>query len=218
MSIAHRIALDLEREIRSDRLGPGTRLKETEIAEQYGVSRGPVREALRTLAANHWITLEAGRGARVAHIHDQQNLDAIEVSGVLFGLTCRIATTRLSEEQVEEFFALVSAIARSGDGCSEAAQFLEAARNAWFFLVDAIRSPLIAQYFHRTLGGALLSEGLKSFEPEEAREKLVNEWKNLAVALKVRDQARAESIGRRIPLISLDVLLLGEFTPDHPNR
>lgn len=59
------IAERLRQRIRQGRLAPGATLNQVELAEDLGVSRIPVREALRSLAGEGMVVLEAGRGARV---------------------------------------------------------------------------------------------------------------------------------------------------------
>ena len=60
--IAHR----LRRDILTGRLSPGDPLREIEVSERFGVSRGPIREALRQLTQNGLLVYEPNKGARVA--------------------------------------------------------------------------------------------------------------------------------------------------------
>jgi len=60
------VADHLRRDVLSGELPPGERLREMELAERFGVSRGPVRDALLQLAQEGWLVLEPHCGARVA--------------------------------------------------------------------------------------------------------------------------------------------------------
>ncbi|MFI5717621.1 GntR family transcriptional regulator [Nocardia sp. NPDC051750] len=63
---AERVSDVLRELILNDTFAPGARLAEMELADQLGVSRTPIREALRQLAAEGWVELPPNRGARVA--------------------------------------------------------------------------------------------------------------------------------------------------------
>jgi len=65
LSIAEKLKLKLEREILMFNLRPGERLDETKLAERYGTSRTPVREALLSLEAEGLVAIEPHRGAVV---------------------------------------------------------------------------------------------------------------------------------------------------------
>lgn len=76
LSVAHQIRAELLRAIVSLELKPGTRLSEVEIAERYGVSRQPVREAVISLAQTGLIRTLPQRGTVVVPIALKQMLDA----------------------------------------------------------------------------------------------------------------------------------------------
>ena len=65
-SLVASIARDLREQILEGQLAPGRRISQLSIAEHYGVSRLPVREALRELSSEGLVILESGKGARVA--------------------------------------------------------------------------------------------------------------------------------------------------------
>ncbi len=66
-TIPDQIADQLRLEILSGRLVPGQALREQEVSERYGVSRGPVREVFRQLTQQGLLMREPNKGARVAH-------------------------------------------------------------------------------------------------------------------------------------------------------
>src|SRR5579862_7591453 len=68
MSSPHRIYEEIRNKIINGDLPPGTRLRERELADELGVSRVPVREALPYLQADGFITLESHRGAIVTEL------------------------------------------------------------------------------------------------------------------------------------------------------
>ncbi len=69
----------------------GTRLVEGKLSEELGVSRMPVREALRELAAEGIVTIEPRRGASVTMFSDEQKRELVEVRATLEALNARLA-------------------------------------------------------------------------------------------------------------------------------
>jgi DNA-binding GntR family transcriptional regulator len=90
-SHAERLTLIIEEEILSLRLKPGDKLDETRLAERYGTSRTPVREALRQLAAHGLIELRPHRGAAVAKLGLRDLVELLEVVAELEGACGRLA-------------------------------------------------------------------------------------------------------------------------------
>lgn len=92
----------LKRQILTGRILPGTRMMEVELAEEMGVSRTPVREAIRKLEKEGLVTIEPRRGAYASDISLKDMVDTLEVREDLEGLAAALAAERMSAEQVEE--------------------------------------------------------------------------------------------------------------------
>lgn len=80
---------------------PGDRLIEGKLSEDLGVSRIPIREALRELSAEGIVTIEPRRGASVAVLSDDQAKNLAEVRAALEGLNARLAAMRRDETTIE---------------------------------------------------------------------------------------------------------------------
>src|SRR4051812_17599063 len=72
-------------------LKPGTRLRADEIARRLGVSKTPVREALRKLQAEDLITLQPGNALTVKMIDEQQLFEIYDTREALEGMAARLA-------------------------------------------------------------------------------------------------------------------------------
>lgn len=79
---------------------PGGRLVEDRLAEDLGVSRNPVREALRVLEAEGFVQMLPRRGAVVAELSRDEVLDLFEIRIALEGLAARLAAEKASAEEV----------------------------------------------------------------------------------------------------------------------
>lgn len=80
---------------------PGDRLIEGKLSEDLGVSRIPVREALRELSAEGIVTIEPRRGASVAVLSNSQARNMAEVRAALEGLNARLAALRRDDKTIE---------------------------------------------------------------------------------------------------------------------
>ena len=94
------VAAELRRLILAGRLAPGERLVEDRLAERLGVSRNPVREAIRVLEAEGFVETAARRGALVATLDESQADDIFEVRLALEPLGARLAARQENPELV----------------------------------------------------------------------------------------------------------------------
>jgi DNA-binding GntR family transcriptional regulator len=88
--------------IMSGDIALGTRLVEGRLSEELGVSRMPVREALRELASEGIVTIEPRRGASVTMYTEEQKREMIEVRATLEALNAKLAAKRHDPEQIAE--------------------------------------------------------------------------------------------------------------------
>jgi DNA-binding GntR family transcriptional regulator len=81
------------------KIKPGMRLMEEELAEDMGVSRTPIREAIRKLEKEGLITIEPRRGAYVSQLSKQDMLEILEVRQNVEGFAAELAAKRITEEE-----------------------------------------------------------------------------------------------------------------------
>lgn len=84
------------------RLKPGERLMEIQLAEDLGVSRTPVREAIRKLELEGFVVMIPRKGAYVADISLKEISDVFEIRSALEGLAAELAAERASDERIEQ--------------------------------------------------------------------------------------------------------------------
>lgn len=83
-------------------LKPGERLMEVQLAEKMGVSRTPVREAIRKLELEGWVSMIARKGAQVAGLSIKDIMDVLEVRASMDGLATALSTARITDEELKE--------------------------------------------------------------------------------------------------------------------
>ncbi|MEM8790086.1 MAG: GntR family transcriptional regulator [Pseudomonadota bacterium] len=83
-------------------LPPGAKVQEQALCEQFDVSRTPLREALRSLAAEGLVVLTPRRGATIARITRQDLEEAFPILGALEALAGELACANLTDAQIAE--------------------------------------------------------------------------------------------------------------------
>ncbi|WP_367568806.1 GntR family transcriptional regulator [Lacrimispora sp.] len=92
----------LRQAILKGELAPGERLMEIQLADRLGVSRTPIREAIRKLELEGLVLMIPRKGAEVARISEKSLRDVLEVRRSLEELAIELACIRMDEEAVEE--------------------------------------------------------------------------------------------------------------------
>ncbi|HEY7208321.1 MAG TPA: GntR family transcriptional regulator [Gaiellaceae bacterium] len=100
-ALVDQLAAALQARILSGEIASGTRLRQEALADEFGVSRTPVREALRKLQATGLIELRPHRGALVRHPTTRELREAYEVRAELEGLAAELAATRIQDAQLD---------------------------------------------------------------------------------------------------------------------
>lgn len=95
----------LRQAILKGELKPGERLMEIQLAQKLGVSRTPVREAIRKLELEGLVLMIPRKGAEVAEITEKDLEDVLEVRGALEELAVRDACDYITEEQLQDLKA-----------------------------------------------------------------------------------------------------------------
>lgn len=87
-------------------IATGARISERELCDRFGVSRTPLREALKVLASEGLVELTPNRGARVTRLTEQDVEDMFEVMGTLEALAGELAAQRITDEELAEVRAM----------------------------------------------------------------------------------------------------------------
>lgn len=96
----------LRQRIFSRELAPGSWIDELKLAEEYGISRTPLREALKVLATEGLVTMKVRRGAYVTELSEKDLVDVFHLLALLESDAASCAATLASEAQLEELKAL----------------------------------------------------------------------------------------------------------------
>ena len=108
MSASERVLERIGQSILTGEFAPGSRLTETDLAQRFGVSRAPLREALLRLEERQLIERVPFSGMRVAPLGPRTIDELYEIREVLEGLACRRAAEIITPEQVDQLRAILS--------------------------------------------------------------------------------------------------------------
>lgn len=114
MTLVDRLAAEIETRVLSGGIPPGARLRQEALAAEFGVSRTPVREALRKLQAKGLVELVPNRGAVVRRPSARDIREAYEVRAELEGLAAELATRRIADGELLRVREAVALLRRSG--------------------------------------------------------------------------------------------------------
>lgn len=184
------IAVDaIEDMIVSGELVAGDRINESSLAEQLGISRGPIREACRSLEQAGLLTSQTNRGMYVREVSLEEARDLYELRGAVAGLAGELIVKRAKDVEIQQLLQLVEQMQVAADGSKTAEYFrlnlqfhdglVRAARNS--ALEDTYRK--IVNQLHLLRRRGLVQEGNLQVSNREHRE--------IVSALSERDAQKA---------------------------
>lgn len=173
-------------------LGPGDKIPERELCERFGVSRTPLREALKILAREGLVTLTPNRGASVSSLTVDELEDVFPVMGALEALSGEIACERISDAEIRRLRELHDRMVghwRNG----ELSPYFRLNQQIHEAILEATRSPTL-QGHYRSLKGRILSARYVANLTPERWAQAVAEHEEILDSLAARDGDRLARI------------------------
>lgn len=182
----------LRRAILKGELKPGERLMEIALAERLGVSRTPIREAMRKLELEGLVVMIPRRGAQVANITEKDLNDVLEVRIALENLAIEKACKCMTEEQMAKLWVAAREFERTmAEG--NLVRLAEADVAFHEIIYQAADNVRLNQVLNN-LREQIYRYRVEYLKDEETRNVLVKEHEELYRAIKERDVAKAQSI------------------------
>ncbi len=110
------VAEGLRQRIFNRDLAPGSWIDELKIAEDYGISRTPLREALKVLAAEGLVTMKVRRGAYVTEVSDKDLRDVYHLLALLEADAAAVVAEKATHEELAELVALHGQLIEAAKG------------------------------------------------------------------------------------------------------
>lgn len=108
VTIADRLFLDLRRAILEGDIAAGKKISEPELAQQYGVSRGSLREAISKLENCNLVTRKPNIGARIISFSIEQLMEIYQIREAMEGMAARLAAQNMTEPELQHLHGLLA--------------------------------------------------------------------------------------------------------------
>jgi len=191
------VAQALRRRIQRQDLIPGEWLREARLCSEFGVGRSIVRRALRVLADDGLVELEANRGARVSATSVEEVFDLYEVRAALYGVAARFACRRACDSAIRAMLVKIDQLLDVAAARAPAEEVI-ALSEAIFsdmaavaspdaqHMIEAIRRKTRYHYSYAAL--TVFADGHGPYE----------HWRRVRAALLIRDADGASQAARDI--------------------
>lgn len=188
------VANELRARIYEGWYGPGSVIHQESLSTELGISRTPLREAIRMLEQEGLLIAEPGRGARVISANRKTLLAAYELRSVVDGLAARLSTVEIDEAGIAELERIVVAQEKSLDPWKPVdytklniefhESILRATENE-FLIAQIVLLRMTAQIFSPSMG-----------VPQSVAINAVKQHRGILGAIRGRDASLAEKLAR----------------------
>ncbi|RMF03276.1 MAG: GntR family transcriptional regulator [Alphaproteobacteria bacterium] len=182
----------LRKMIMNGELRPGSKVPEKELCQRFGVSRTPLREALKVLASEGLVTLTPNRGAMISDLTLEDLEEAFPVMGALEALSGEMACANISEAELDEIRSLHARMIAHYEARELEPYFATNQRIHEVILHAAGNRTLISLY--RSLEGRVRQARFLANMSEERWAQAVAEHRDILTALEARDGSRLARI------------------------
>lgn len=172
----------------SGELAPGERLREIAISEKLNMSRTPVREAFRTLAAEGWVKLLPNRSVVVDELDEGEAADVFGVLGALESFAAVQASQRMLKAQIDEIGRLQKELERQFEEVDRS-RYTETNRRIHELMVEGSGNTSLVLAWRLILPRAERARALNNLDRERWAI-AVEEHRKIYSALKARDSER----------------------------
>lgn len=179
----------LRQAILKGELKPGERLMEITLANRLGVSRTPIREAIRKLELEGLVIMVPRKGAKVASITERDLNDVLEVRRGLEEIAIRMACERMGDEEIERLEELAAEFASLLD-TTNLTELAEKDVEFHDTIYKATHNQRLVQILNN-LREQMYRYRVEYLKDKKVRQMLVSEHSNICNALKRRDKDNA---------------------------
>lgn len=176
-------------------LAPGTKLNEREVCERLGISRTPLREAMKVLASEGLIEIAPNRGAFVSKMNDTEIWEAFELMSGLEALSGELAAERISPAEIAEIKALHYAMLACR-AQNDLPGYYSRNQTIHNKINEAARNSVLRQIY-LSINRRLLALRFKSNFQEAKWDRAIKEHEEMIEALEARDGKRLAAILRQ---------------------
>ena len=181
--------------IQKGELQRGEKINEMKLCDLLGVSRTPIREALRTLNTQGLIDLVPHKGAFVSQFNAEEISDMFDVMSVLEGMCARLATPKMSDADFEKIEALHQNL-EDHYFAKDHKEYLETNHEYHSFIQEIAGNKTLNEVVNGIRQKILLYRHKQLYEPKRF-DHSIQEHRDLMEAFRKRDEKKAEKLMQR---------------------
>lgn len=197
-TLADKATLQLKRDILHGKLEQGAKISEEQLAQDYGASRGPIREAIRRVEGMRLITRIPHAGARVVMLDTAMMQELYVVREALEGMSARLAAQQMSDKDIDSLWQLLEDHEKAIDDTHGKAYFQSEGDMDFHFRIAASSNN---QWLMQLLGSELYQLmrlcRRRSAQMGSRPTKALKEHRRIVEAISMRDEQLAELLMRR---------------------
>lgn len=178
--------------IDSGELAPGTRLNEIELCNTMGVSRTPLREAIRSLATEGLIELQPNRGAIVSVVSQEDVTEILPIMASLEGLGGRLAAMHMDQSKIAQVRKIHDQMIAHYKN-NEVAEYFETNRLIHELITEGSGNQTLVDTIN-SLSAKVRRARFSAQMTQESWAKAVSEHEEMIAALEAQDPDRLEAI------------------------
>lgn len=197
------IADQLAEAITVGQLAAGERLRETELAAAYAVSRATVRESLRLLEQRGLVSIQPQRGAHVTQLSAKELHDLFAIRASLLSTASRLAAERCTDEEAKILKSKLATLSKNVDNMSD---YIDQSTALIEFITSMADNETLANYVHDLAQriGRYVRIGLAG---RDRRARSLDVWKRTIAAIIAGDSEEASLNHYRLAMQNRDAAL-----------
>lgn len=203
LTLPEQIAEDIARRIVGGELEAGNKIGEVALAQRYGVSRGPIRDAIRELEKSGFVQIFPRRGAFIGRIDAKTVCDMFNVVASITGLAARYCALFCDDDGLLEIRARLRALQEiaADANCTPNAFAVASGRIGAAIgrncQSDVIRRTM-ADAFNQTLWALIFREHAADYTTQERRSAVADHWRRIIDRIEAKDDGQAERLAREL--------------------
>ena len=185
----------LKKEIIKGSFEPGDKVLEGRIADQMGISRTPVREAIRELAAEGFVTLSPNQGVVVRSVSAESIREVLQIHSVLEGLAARLSCEVINEEDLKELENYVNKMEKFANKRDSSA-YSEVDLKFHELIVNTCRNKRLIQ-MRKNISDQAQRYRISSLSIPRRLKESLKEHQKILEAFKTKDPKKADSTSQK---------------------
>lgn len=203
LSLSDQIAVQIARDILNGKLEAGSKLSEYQLADRFGVSRGPVREAVAMLERNCLVRSSPRLSARVNAVTRSEVEQLFAVRREVLGMIAGFAARHISKEQTAEFRAAIEALEQQFEAePNDIVGYYICSNRCWAVVARASKARTLNHINSMITSSPIWQIAVRERLGDESVKasgiELLDHWKGLFEATTRRDEEKSAGLARAI--------------------